>query len=293
LEHGLKKGDELDIRVEGNKLIISVDGEGKKRSKIELNITDLDKDSIVFLIRGLYIRGYDEIKLIFDKPLTKHYRTNKNVRFLSVIHNETLRSTGLEIIQEKSNLVVLRRISESTTREFDTILRRIFLLLIDAAKDLYEGVKARDFELVKSLEEKHDTMTKFIFYNLRLLNTMSHIHHAKAPFLFHIIASLDMVNDTLRNAARDILESGMKPSHKGLLILEQIYKSIELYYNLYYNFNLKRCNEFSKVRDSVLNIIKDNMKNKLTKEDVFILTTCEYCLEILRNLYSARVGMEY
>jgi len=292
LQHGVKKGDELDVKEEGSRIIINLEGEGKKEEKIELNITDLDKDSILFLIRGLYVRGYDEIKLTFDKPTTKHHRLNKDVRFTSVIHNETLRSTGLEIIQERGNFVILKRISESSMREFDSVLRRIFLLLIDAAKDLYIGVKERDFELVKSLEEKHDNITKFIFYNLRLLNTSSYINYKDTPFLFHIISSLDIVIDILRNAARDIADNNVKPSKDGAVILGQISKSIELYYEVYYNFNFKKCEEFSAMRDSVLNNIK-NARKKLTKEDIFISTATEQCLEVLRDLYSARISIEY
>lgn len=292
LQHAIKKGDELDITEEGNRLTISLQGEGEKEEKVELNITDLDKDSIIFLIRGLYIRGYDEIKLIFDKPTTKHHRVGKDVRFSWVVHNETTRSTGLEIIQEKPNFIVLKRIAESSMREFDSILRRVFLLMIDAAKDLYEGVKERDFELVKSLEEKHDNITKFVFYNLRLLNTVSYINYKDTPFLFHIISSLDVVIDILRNAARDIADNQIKPSKEGAAILGEIYKSIQLYYDLYYNFNFKKCEEFSHMRDKVFNSIK-NFRKKLTKEDIFILTATEACLETLRDLYSARISIEY
>ena len=78
------------------------------------------------------LSDYDEIKLVFDKPTTKHHRINRDVRFTSVIHTETTRSTGLEIIQERENFVILKKISESSMREFDSILRRIFLLLIDS-----------------------------------------------------------------------------------------------------------------------------------------------------------------
>lgn len=292
LQQGIRKGDEIDVKEEGNRIIISKEGEAKKDSKIDLNITQLDKDSIIFLVRGLYMRGYDEIKLVFDRSTTRHHRLNKQVRFSSVIHNETLRSTGLEIIQERGNFIVLKRISESSMREFDIILRRIFLLMIDASKDLYIGVKEGDFELVKSLEEKHDNITKFIFYNLRLLNTGSYINYKDTPFLFHIIYSLDVVIDILRNAARDIADNKIRPGKEGAAILGQINKSIGLYYDLYYNFTLKKCEEFSYMRDKILNSIKSTRK-KLTKEDLFISTATEQCLEVLRNLFSARISIEY
>ncbi|MFH2028692.1 MAG: AbrB/MazE/SpoVT family DNA-binding domain-containing protein [Nanoarchaeota archaeon] len=292
VRYGVKKGDELDVIEQGNRIIIGTEGKGEREDKIELNITELDKDSVIFLIRGLYVKGYDEITLTFDRPLTTHHRVDKKVRFTWVIHNEARRSTGLEIISEKTNTITLKRISQSSIKEFDGVLRRVFMLTIDAAKDLYLGCKEGDFDLVKSLEEKHDNITRFVFYNLRLLNTMSHMNYRDTPSLFHITSSLDIVVDILRNAARDIADNKIKPSKAGIEILGQIYKSMELYYNLYYDFSFKKCEQFSEMRDKILNEIKD-LRSKLTKEDIYLSTATEHCLEILRYLFSARISLQY
>ena len=72
LKYGIKKGDELEVEEQGNKLYIGTE-KTQESGNIEVDITGLDRDSFMFLIRILYIRGYNEIKLIFnnDKPVSE------------------------------------------------------------------------------------------------------------------------------------------------------------------------------------------------------------------------------
>jgi phosphate uptake regulator len=286
------KGDEVDIKEEGNRLVVSTGPEKKEKSNVEIEVSDLDKDSLIFVIRGLFAHGYDEIKINFNKAMSPHHRLKKEVRFLAVIHKEIARSIGYEIIQERGNFVVMRKITECTLKEFDSILKRIFLLIIDASKDLYLGVKNKDFELIRTLEDKHDTITKFIGYNLRILNTTSYINYKDTPFLFHIISSLDVIVDILRNSAREIIDNEIIPSNDGIIILGEIVKTIEMYFDLYYNFSFKKCEKFSSSRDNILHMIKKASK-KLSKEDIRLLTATEHAVEVFRELFSARIAIEY
>ena len=85
----------------------------------------------MFLIRCLYRKGYDEIRVKFNKPTTKHHKIGKDVTVVSSIHKEVGRLNGLEVIQQKENFCLIKDISEGNIKEFDNVLRRIFLLLVD------------------------------------------------------------------------------------------------------------------------------------------------------------------
>ena len=102
----------------------------KEIGNIEVNITGLDRDSLMYVIRCLYIKGYDEIKVIFDKPTAKHYRLGKEIGILGAIHEEVNRLSGIEIIQQRDNFCIIKDISESNIKDFDVVLRRIFIMLI-------------------------------------------------------------------------------------------------------------------------------------------------------------------
>lgn len=293
LKNNIKKGDDLEVQEQDNKLLIAPKSDENAQTKsIEVDVTSLDKDSLIFLIRGLYIRGYDRIRLSFTKPLIPHHRTNTLVKVFSVIHGEISRSTGLEIVEQKSNICELRNISANSLKEFDTILRRTFLLLNDAVNDLVEGINSNNALLIETLEEKHDTITKLILYNLRILNTLGSNNFRDTSLLSHLIASLDFIIDIVKNAGREIIKEKIKFSKEGKDILSEIKKAIELYYTLYYEFDLKKVENFSSYRDKVLNLIRDQWKN-LSKDDIWLLVNMQHSLEILRGLYSFKVGLEY
>ena len=77
-KYGVKKGDEMEVEEQGNKILISTE-KGAELGHIEIDVTGLDRTTILYYIQTLYRTGYDEIKVNFNNPTTIHYRTNKNV----------------------------------------------------------------------------------------------------------------------------------------------------------------------------------------------------------------------
>ena len=137
MQFNVKKGDELEVEEQGNKILISAKEESSKLSTVEVDIDGLDKDSLIFLLRGLYIKGYDQIRFTFSDPYLFHYRLNKKATISSVIYKEMSTCPGLDVIQERNNFILMKNITVSSIKEFDTLLRRIFLLLIEVAHDFH------------------------------------------------------------------------------------------------------------------------------------------------------------
>ena len=144
-KYGVKKGDELEVEENGNKIVIGTE-KGVSLETVEIDITGLDRSSIMYYIRSIYRMGYDEIKVNFNNPTTIHYRLNEKKSVIAVIHTEVNRLVGVEIVQQKENFCIIKDLSPNPPiAEFDNILRRIFLLITDATKELVEGIKSRNF----------------------------------------------------------------------------------------------------------------------------------------------------
>ncbi len=291
-KYSIKKGDELNIRDEGNKLLIEAGEEETSLSTIEVNVDGLDKDSLIFLLRGLYIRGYNQIKFTYSNPYIFYHRLNKKVTINSIIHKEVGICQGLDIIQERGNFIIMKNISISSIKEFDTILRRIFLLLIDTMNDLYIATKNEDYVLLEGFQDKHDNITRLINYNLKTLNNIGYSKHNDTIILFNILSSLDTVIDILKHAARDIVELKIKLGPKAVNILKKVLDSIKLHYDLFYNFSFEKTENFIELRNEVIDSIKKQSK-KLSNDDVRILVMVEHILEVLRNTYSSKMAMQY
>lgn len=291
LKYNIQKGDELEVDEQGNKILVSTE-KTQEAGNIEVNITELDRDSFMFLIRALYIKGYDEIKLVFNSPLTMHHRVGKKVTFLSQIHEEVNRLTGIEVIQQKENFCLLKVLSESSIKDFDLIFRRIFLLLTDASNDLLTGAVKGDKYLVESIEEKHNTITKFMASALRLLNKVGHPDHKNTPLFYYIIESLDAINDVLKESARIIIDSKTGISKSTENILAKINESLQDFSKLFYKFDFKLVEKLSSDRYKILDDIRA-LSKKSSKDEINIVMNMERIVEVIYKLKVTRIALEH
>ena len=289
--YGINKGDELEVEEDGNKIFISTESV-QESGNIEVDITGLDRDSFMFLIRILYVRGYDEIKLIFNNPIVHHYRLGKKVKVISAIHDEVNRLTGIEVIQQRENFCILKILSESSIKDFDLILRRIFLLISDASNDLIKGAGKGDKYLVESMEEKHNTITKFMSSALRLLNKVGHPNHKNTSLYYHIIESLDNVNDILKESARDIVNFKIKISKNSEKILFRINESLAEFNKFFYKFDFKLVEKLSSERYKIMVEIRGALK-KFSKDEILLLMNMERVQEEILDLKVARMALQY
>ena len=288
--YGLKKGDSLFTEMEANKVIFSTT-KTKQLDKITVNVSNLDRTSLLLYIQSLYRFGYNEIEINFDKPTVLHHRTEKQIGISAIVHQIVNRCIGAEVIEQSDKRIHIKVITRDAEEDFTIVLRRIFLLLNEAAQSLLEAIKRRDKLMIQSIEEKHDNINKFNNYSLRLLNKFGYPNVKKTCLYYHIIASIDEIVDILKYNARDILEY-KKPFHKDTItIWNKINQSIKLYYDLFYNFSFQIVNELSKNRDHIKLSIKKHQKT-IPQEELILITNMKQILEIILDLSEFRMALE-
>lgn len=295
VDQKIKKGDELEVEEQGSKLIISAEKSSEEAggSEIEVDITGLDSSTIKRVLRSVYIKGYDSIKITFNSPMTTHYRTNENERVFSVILEELKNLTAFEIIQQKEKFCWIKSISRPSMKEFDNLLRRIFILIVDASNDLMSGIKNKDWIIIETVEEKHSTITKLVSYCLRLLNQRNYPDHSKINFLYHTIADLGKVMDVIKYTGRDLLEYKPSLSQQIVEMISLVNESYALYYKLFYDFKLETIRELNKIKDEIKNTLKNQKWKNVPSRDILVVNNMVQSLEILVDLIEARTSMEY
>ena len=247
LQYGIKKGDEVDIAEQGSTLLLSL-GSVKKDRVVELDVSNLDNVSIIHYIQSAYKSGYDEIKVTFTNDKTLNVKTDQMMSTMEAVRFVVHRLIGSEIISQRQNYCIIRDISQTAPNEFDNVLRRVFILLRDMAHHIAEGAEKNDKQLLRSVQEQHDTMTRFVAFCLRLLNKRGQEMHGQTPVLFHIIASLDKIADIYKHVAREIAELKEKPSKQLVQLIKSTNVSLDLYGDLYYKFSRPALTELSKNR---------------------------------------------
>ena len=287
----ISKGDEVEVTEEGNKLIISTE-KSPTLGAVEVDITGLDRTSVMFLIRALYKNGYDEIKISFKKPFCENLRTKTQENIIAIIPREVARLSGVEIFTQREDYYIIRTISEDTPKVFDTMLRRVFLLVSESMNDLIEGYEKGNPPLLETIQTKHDTITRFVSYSQRLLNKVGYHDYKKSNTMYHILEVVDAIIDMLKYNARDMLAHKVKASKEGLEIYKAIHKSFNIYHELHYSFSTRKVYELSKNRHEVLEAIQASQK-KIPKEELNLLVSMEQILEYILNLVNSRIALEY
>ena len=290
-QYNVKKGDELDVAEDGNKLIISTDRKIEPGS-ITVDVSELDRDSIMFFLRALYKRGYDEIIIQFSKQDCDNFRVGKKEKIMDVVKQEVSRLNGVEIFTQKENSCTIKTISEDTIKIFDIMLRRTFLLVTETIADFAEGYETGNEALLVTIQGKHDAVTKFVNYCQRVLNRVGYSGHQKAGVLYHILDVIDALLDFVKYNARLLLKKKLKTSKEGVEICRGIQASFNGFYELYYAFSLRKVAEVNKMRYRIIAKIEE-AQNSLQKGELVILSNMEQVLEHILNLVNARVALEY
>ncbi len=289
--YGVKRGDELDVEEKGPSVVVH-SGKSEKVGNIEVNISDLDRTSIVQLVRTLYKLGYDEITLRFKQQTIPHLRTGQQKTVISVIHEELGRLIGLDVVQQREDVCVLKMLTQMNPDEFQPTLRRAFLQLIDMQRDLTEGAAKHDLPLLETLEEKHNTITKLLNYCDRLLHQHGYDPAEKTSTMQTLVVLIDKLLDTSKNAGRRI--SGLKKplSAGGVSTLRDLQKAVEIYYGLHFDFSNAKLMAAAKQQADLLSAFKTRTP-KFSPEEAAVLGEALDALEILKALSEQRMALEY
>ena len=196
-ERGIKKGDSMYIGAEGNKLVLSTE-EAIKLEKISIDVTNLDRTSILLYIQSLYRFGYNEIEVKFEKLTTTHYRKDQQVTISSVIHEIANRLIGAEIIEESENRVLIKYITKEAEEDFKIVLRRAFLLLLSMGDEALMSLKLKALSHLSQtalLEEPNNRLTTVC---RRSLNKWGSETFSKIGPIYYIIEEIENIADEYR-----------------------------------------------------------------------------------------------
>ena len=214
----------------------------------------------------------------------------KDVKIISVIHEEVNRLVGVEIIQQKDKFCVVKDISNASFKDFDTVLRRIFLLLLDATTNLFAAMKSGNKVLVENIEQNHDSITRFISYALRLINKGGYSEQHKNSLLYTIIVIIDKIVDILKYAGRDFITNDIKLSNESKEILDNIAAAFQIYYELFYKFEAKKIYELYLNRNNTIDKIR-KIQNKQPKNELILLSDLRQCFEYITGIVENRLSL--
>lgn len=256
-KYDVKKGDELEIEEQGDKIVITTEKDILS-TKTEINFKG--KELLIHrALSSLYRGGYDEIKIIFEKP-------SEFEIIQSTLNQELI---GLEVVEEDKAHLVAKQVTTIERSEFQSMLRRTFIFLLNTADECLDALKSNNKDILKNLVFRDITINKLTDYCRRAVNKKeSYFKHIGPGYT--IIELLEKISDGYRDLCKYASKNKIIASRLVIETLSEINSLLRDTYKLFYNFSLDDMENFLAKKEKIDNSIK-NLSNNIRKSDVGIL----------------------
>lgn len=256
----IKKGDELDVEPRGNKLEVCTE-RGYKTDNAELDITNLDP-MVLRCVVALYKKGTDEIKLTFND-------VHELDSVQKLIGKEAV---GYEIVDQGRNYCLIRHVS-GELGDFDSILRRTFLLLLNMAKEAYTATKNKEYGALKNISYLEEANNRFTTTCRRLLNKKGLPDDRKIGALYYIVEELENLADQYKYLCNYLSSKGnkLKLDDEVLDLFKEVNDYFQLFYELFYKYDKKKLVQYGKGRKDLIEKAHALMESDLPNENYVVL----------------------
>ncbi|MBI2549930.1 phosphate uptake regulator PhoU [Candidatus Woesearchaeota archaeon] len=263
IRNNVKRGQEIDVQEDGSKVVITADNV-PVLERAELDISDLG-EMIPRCIRSLYKRGVDELRITFNKP-----------EMATIIQSSiTKEAIGFEILEQGQNFCLVKYVSGGVIEDFDSLLRRIFLLLVNMADDSVSVFKKGNYDHLKNVALLEEANNRFTIICRRALNKKnSAFNFKKLGPLYYIVEELEHIADQYKYICHHFanLSSTQTKLNKDVIdLFESSSKLLRLYYELFYKFDTAKIVALKNERNRVIDEAHDLFKRKLTYADYWMI----------------------
>jgi len=178
---------------------------------------------------------------------------------------------GYEVIEHNKDYLIIKDITRESREEFDTIIRRIFLLIL-------ELVKSNDENQINSI---HENIKKLINYCQRVLIKEGYFDYVRIPFYYLLLDQLEKLADEY-----SWILNVQKKNPENTKLLKDINLYLRKAYELYYRFDPQEYNKYEYKTYQIKREMK-SMK-KLTVVDLHLHNIIRQLNSIYGNIFALR-----
>ena len=265
----IEKGDELNLEEFDNELRINAEKDlGLERTQID--IKDLKRLGVTY-ITSSYRQCYGEIDLSYAD--SRYIRTIQDILSRELI--------GFEIIKQGSNSCLIKDLTGHTKDEFENVLRRIWLLIIDLSEESLNAFRRRDVARLKEIHLMDQSINKFSNYCLRLLIKRGHADFKKTPLYYHLIKGLEELADHYKDLCTFYSDNIKEIDDRLVIVFGRVNEHLNEFYQLFYKYDEQKIEDLFRKTKLTSNKIPNSKKHT----PYYLSSICE----AIRNLLSVLV----
>lgn len=278
----IKKGDELDVEPKGSTLEVTTT-KGVDIERVSINL-DKYNPLIPRVLHALYKKGYDEIEAQFSHP--------DQLRKIQRLLQEDL--VGYEIIKQTKNSCTIKSIAGAYEEEFETMLRRTFLVFKSMAMGIYEALKdgnTLNIQTLRYLETNNNRSTGFC---RRIINKRGYKDHKNTTFMYSTLEEIEKMADEFKYLCDFLLQKEkniQKIPEEILDCYKELVELVDMLYDVFYKFDEERLSHLFVKRSDLINKAYDlySLKNE---RDLRLLHYIVTITQQIANTGSFRLEMQ-
>lgn len=289
--YSLKKGDEINVEIQNNCLILNAEKTNIKRVKID--IRGWHSTLIRHFLHQAYRSGYEEIEVHFDN-FDRIKNTSTNIIYaqkpfflpLEIIQQIVNLSIGLEIVEHGKDFCIIKELAETKDIEFDTALSRLFLLVNSLGEDSLESARKKDLISLKNTFIIGENITKISDFCIRILNKKGYKEIEKTMALQKIVSNLRFIADSYKNINYYILKYKEKIDNETIVLYQGVNAILKDFCHIFYKSNPEEIRKFHmEYRKIIL------MVNKAKKKSS-ILSYLKEILDVIDLIMDGKIELE-
>ncbi|MFH1439289.1 MAG: hypothetical protein ABIG89_01905 [Candidatus Woesearchaeota archaeon] len=250
---------EINCDIRGNELVYSIEKEPEALTKT-IDITNMSKRVIRWFLAGMHKGGYDEIE-IFYKGEDQLELINELIKDLMM---------GFAIVEQSEKRVLLRLVTKENPDEFQTLLRRAFLVGLNLSDSCLIYIKTNKFDKLEKLTSLEKTNNQLTNFCERMINKGVLKESNNSHFLYVIVWNLEKIVDDYKYIVQYLSGRKKTISKEVIKLFEKINNHFRAYYELFYTFDSKKMSDLSIYRKETEKEIKKLLEKSKGEESVVI-----------------------
>lgn len=222
----LDSGDEVEVQEQQSHVIISTEA-GKKSKNCDVSVIGMGA-MVKRILGALYKTGYNEFSIRFETP--EEFETAQRV-----IREQFV---GFEVVDHKKNKLIAKRITNIETKEFDTMLRRMFIIIKLMGEDAVEAIKEKNANQLKMIALRDGDVNKIADYCRRTINKQGTINFDRPGPLYFVVEQLEKIGDAYRDLCRHLGEQNLEETKTDIDFFRLVNKLYASLYELFFKFEV-------------------------------------------------------
>ncbi len=272
-KNNILKGQELDVVEDGNKVVIYANT-APRLNTIEIDLSGLTPRLADRFVGRAYQAGYDELVISFDE-----------LEIGRALQEKVPELLGFEIFDQSRNQLVIKSLSQKLEIDFDSALRKAFLIAISMADTVAEALAKGDKKGLSHVKYRDVDLNKFCYFCLRAINKGQY-REMDNRILYYLVETLEDVGDTYKEIADACLK--VTPSEKVLRGLQKINQIFKLSYEFFYKPDKKKAVDtyarFEETKQFLISISRSPSANEGR-----LIAALDYLLRLIYHYVTMRL----